>query len=116
MSFSISAGLGEALASEDLTHQQRLQGQLDMATALTRQDKFKDVLPYINKALLCARTPTRARGYALFLGIQSTYILQDRWGEIEELRPKYAAYLKGDTGPLERLGAILLKSSQHRYE
>lgn len=108
--------LSEALASEDLTQQQRLQGQLDMATALTRQDKFKEVLPYINKALLIARTPTRARGYALFLGIQSTYILQDRWGEVEELRPKYAAYLKGDTGYLELLGTIHLEPSQDRYE
>lgn len=106
--------LSKTLASKDLTHQQRLQGLLDMATALTRQDKFKDVLPYVNKALLFARTPTRARGYALFLGIQSVYILQDRWGEIEELRPKYAAYLKGDTSHLELLGTIHLETSHDR--
>ncbi len=108
--------LYKVLNSKGLTHQERLQGQLDMATALTRQDKFKEVLPYVHKALLFARTPTRARGYALFLGIQSTYILQDLWGKVEELRPKYAAYLKGDTGHLELLGTIHLKSSQDHYE
>ena len=105
-----------AMTSVGLTEKQLLQCQLDMATALIGQDKFKEVLPYIHKALPFISNPSPARGYALFLGIQSTYALQGKWGELENLRPKYAAYLKGDTDHLELLGAVYLQTESDRYE